>query len=504
MGVLAAFSATLTLPGIAGIVLTMGMAVDANVLIFERIHEERRTGKTLKSAIDSGFKHSMSAIVDSNITSLITASILFYIGTGPIKGFALTLIVGIFASLFGALFLTRFIMNFLVEKGYNIEVGNRARMFDNLNIDWIGKRKIMYGISAVMILISLISFGVRGFEYGIDFRGGSEIALKFEKPIDIAKIREQLGNIGIGKIEIKTFGSETGVLVRTDQQTIPAEIFPKVVEEIEAVIKSGSPDASYKITERTDNAVVMKFDSVSAASDVSALLFEQGFQSSINSADESQSSINVRVNIAEWVKIKLSEYYPNNDFSLAKEEQVGPKIGNELKEQAVMAVVLSLLGIMIYLGIRFKFNFSVAAVIALAHDVIITLGLFSLLYGLFDALNLEISTSVVAGFLTLVGYSINDTVVVFDRVRENLKIHKTADLKDNFNAAINRTMSRTIITGLTTLLAVFILLIMGGDILRGFSFCMFAGIIIGTYSSVFVASAFVIEYLIKSKKKVVF
>ncbi|CAG0907008.1 unnamed protein product [Cyprideis torosa] len=318
----------------------------------------------------------------------------------------------------------------MIAKGYKIDIGSRSRVFDKMNIDFLGKRKLAYGVSAVLLAIGLVSLIGRGLELGIDFKGGSEIALQFEQPIDITEIRDELGNIGLGNVEVKTFGDDSGILIRTELQDIPTEVIPNVIETINKSIEKHSP--------------------------------------------------------------------------VLKEEKVGPKIGEELKTDAVIAIVLALLVILIYLGFRFKFGFALGAVTALFHDVLITLGIFSILYGIIPGLNLEISISVVAAFLTLVGYSINDTVVVFDRIREDIKIHKTANIEDIMNKAINKTMRRTIITSLTTLMVVAVLLFFGGEVLRGFAFTLFFGIIIGTYSSIFVASSFVLEYAKKRGERIQF
>ncbi|HSD63303.1 MAG TPA: protein translocase subunit SecF, partial [Ignavibacteriaceae bacterium] len=233
-------------------------------------------------------------------------------------------------------------------------------------------------------------------------------------------------------------------------------------------------------------------------------LFNAGFQTGKVSEEPDNTQMIVNVGIADWIKENLKQKYKDNPFKVIKEDHVGPKVGKELKTDAVIAVVLSLIGILVYLAFRFKFIFAFGAVVALFHDVLITLGLYSILYGVIPGLNLEIDLTVVAAFLTLIGYSVNDTVIVFDRVRENLKIHKTMPLEDLINMSINRTMSRTILTGGTTLLSCFVLLIFGGEVLRAFSFTLFFGIITGTYSSIFVASALVLEYANRTKKKVQF
>ncbi len=378
------------------------------------------------------------------------------------------------------------------------------RFVDNLNIDFLSKRKKAYVISAVILVLGIISLLIRGVELGIDFKGGTQIALQFENPVEISDIRENLDNIGLGNIEVKTFGGETGILVRTELQEIPADIFPKVISAIERSIEKNFPNTQTTIVDSTLNSVTIRFATPEVAKDINTKLFEEGFQTSLATRATENLDVVFRVSIADWIEETLREKLPDNRFDVLKEEIVGPKIGGELKQDAIIAIVLALIVILIYLGFRFKFAFAIGAVAALFHDVMITLGVFSLLYGVIPGLNLEISVSVVAAFLTLVGYSINDTVVVFDRVRENVKIHKTAPLEDNINTAINKTMRRTIVTSATTLFVVTVLLFAGGEVLRGFAFTLFLGILVGTYSSIFVASSFVLEYAKSRKMKIEF
>ena len=504
MGILAAFNATLTLPGIAGIVLTIGMAVDANVLIFERIREELGTGKTVKAAVEGGYSNSYSAIFDSNITSFFTAVILYQFGSGPVQGFALTLMIGILASLFSALVITKLLFEFMIAKGYKIDIGSRSRVFDKLNIDFLGKRKMAYIFSATLIVIGLVSLVGRGLELGIDFKGGSEIALQFEEPIDITEIRQELNGIGLGNVEVKTFGDNSGILVRTELQEIPISVIPNVITTINNSIKKHASGIQTSIVDSSYNSVTIQFPDEETANTLSKKLFADGFQVVKASVEPGNTQLFFSLTIADWIKENLIEKHADNQFMVLKEEKVGPKIGDELKTDAIIAVILALIVILIYLGFRFKLGFAVGAVAALFHDVMITIGVFSLLYGIIPGLNLEISISVVAAFLALVGYSINDTVVVFDRIREDIKIHKTAKIEDIMNKAINKTLRRTIITSLTTLIVVAVLLFFGGEVLRGFAFTLFFGIIIGTYSSIFVASTFVLEYAKKRGERIQF
>ena len=378
------------------------------------------------------------------------------------------------------------------------------RIFENLNVDYLSKRKIFYTLSTTLFLIGLINVIFRGLVFGIDFKGGTEIVLQFDNPVQISQIRQYVDKIGLGTVELKTFGSETGVLVRTELQNIPRNIFPRVVDNINTAIHSIYEGLPLNIVDSTVNSVTYEFANPDTANVLTDKLFSAGFQTSKVSEEPDNKRMIVSVGIADWIKENLKEKVQDNGFKVIKEDHVGPKVGKELKEDAVIAVVLSLVAILIYLAFRFKFIFAFGAVLALFHDVLITLGLYSVLYNVIPGLNLEIDLTVVAAFLTLVGYSINDTVIVFDRVRENLKIHKTMPLKDVINMSVNRTMSRTILTGGTTLLTILVLLIFGGEVLRSFAFTLFFGIIIGTYSSIFVASALVLEYANRSKKKVQF
>ena len=378
------------------------------------------------------------------------------------------------------------------------------RFFENLNYNFLGKRKIAYAISATLFLIGVIAAVTRGFQFGIDFKGGSEIVLQFEKPINISEVRADVENIGLGNMEVKTFGGETGVMIRTEMQVIPVEVYPKVISGIEKEIEKLMPGVPRKLIDSSASSVTYSFENPDTANQIIDALFAAGFQSGRVSEEPDNTQMLVSVGIADWIKENLREKITDNSFTVLKEDRVGPKIGDELKRDAVLAIFFALIAILVYLGFRFKFVFAFGAVAALFHDVLITLGLFAALYGLIPGLNLDIDLTIVAAFLTLIGYSINDTVIVFDRIRENLKIHKTRPLSDIIDTSISQTMSRTILTGGTTLLTVLVLLIFGGEVLRAFAFTLFFGIIIGTYSSIFVASTLVYEYAVKYHKKVEF
>ncbi len=378
------------------------------------------------------------------------------------------------------------------------------RFFENFNYDFLGKRKAAYILSGTLFLIGVIAAVTRGFQFGIDFKGGSEIVLQFEKPINIAEVRADVENIGLGNLEVKTFGGETGVMIRTEMQVVPVEVYPKVIEGIDAEIEKLMPGVPRSLIDSSASSVTYAFENPDTTNQIIDALFAAGFQSGRVSEEPDNVEMLVSVGIADWIKENLRDKITDNSFTVLKEDRVGPKIGEELKRDAVLAIFFAMIAILVYLGFRFKFIFAFGAVAALFHDVLITLGLFALLYGFIPGLNLDIDLTVVAAFLTLVGYSINDTVIVFDRIRENLKIHKTRPLIDIINTSISQTMSRTILTGGTTLLTVLVLLIFGGEVLRAFAFTLFFGIIIGTYSSIFVASTLVYEYATKYHKKVEF
>lgn len=378
------------------------------------------------------------------------------------------------------------------------------RIFQNLNFDFLGKRKTFYIVSAALLIIGFISIAIGGLRFGIDFKGGSEVVLQFRNPIDITQIRSNVDNIGLGNVEVKTFGGETGILVRTELQNIPAEVYPEVLESINQTIEKEYPGLERMIVDSSSNSITFEFTSPDTTNSLADILNEAGFQASKVSVEPDNTQLIISIGISDWIKENFRDKMPDNPFTVLKEEIVGPKIGEELKRDAVIAVLLSLVAMLIYLGFRFKFIFALGAVVALFHNVLITLGLYATLYDVLPGLNLEIDLTVVAALLTLVGYSINDTVVIFDRIRENLKIHKTMPLMEVMNMSINRTMSRTIITSGTTMLTVLVLLFFGGEVLRAFAFTLLFGVLIGTYSSIFVASALVLEYAHRTKKKVQF
>lgn len=375
------------------------------------------------------------------------------------------------------------------------------RLFENINIDFLGKRKLFYIISLILIFTGLVVVFIKGLDYGIDFKGGTEVVVSFNKPVNLGDVRTAASQIGIGNVEVKTFGATSeNVLIRTPLQEITQDQFEKIELNLKKSISELIPDTLYSIKEKTSNSIVFTLPSPDSAQMITNHLLSKGFQAGLYSQEETNKDVIVRVGISDLIREGLKEKFKDYSFEVIKEDKVGPKIGKELRRDAVIAVLLSLIVILIYLGFRFKFVFGVGAVLALFHDVLVTLGFVAFFNGLFPGLNLEITQSVIAAFLTLVGFSVNDTVVVFDRIRENLKIHKTMDLKDLINMSINKTLSRTILTSGTVFLVVLALLLFGGEVNRGFAFTFLVGIITGTYSSIYVASAIVYDWTMKRKK----
>ncbi|GAB4290793.1 MAG: hypothetical protein Kow0058_09820 [Roseovarius sp.] len=416
---LSVIGATLTLPGIAGIVLTIGMAVDANVLIFERIREEMRTARGAARAIELGYQRALSAIADANITTLITALILFAMGSGPVRGFAVTLGLGIVTSVFTAIQVTRLmvVIWFARKRPKTVLMGRLWRLVpDDTSFDFFRRWKVSLGISGVLIVLAMGSFLAQGLNYGIDFRGGTTIRTQSAQPIDIAAYRGAIAPLGLGEVTITevfdpTFGPDKNVaMIRVQAQDAQEAVSAQTVDQIESKLREVVPD--------------IVFTSV---------------------------------------------------------ESVGPKVSGELIQTAVIAVVLAIAAVLVYIWLRFEWQFAVGAVLALVHDVVLTIGIFS-------ELQIQFDLAIIAALLTIVGYSLNDTVVVFDRVRENLRKYKRKPLAEVLNLSINETLSRTIMTSLTTLLALVALYVLGGDVIRGFVFAMIWGVVVGTYSSIFVAS----------------
>ena len=419
-GLLSMIGATLTLPGIAGIVLTIGMAVDANVLVFERIREEMRTAKGPARAIELGYEKALSAITDANITTFITALILYAMGSGPVRGFAITLGLGIITSVFTAIFVTRLMVVIWYERKRPKTVlqGKALRLVPEVTKwDFFRRWRVSLGISAVLIVISFASFAFQGLNFGIDFRGGTTIRTESAQPVDVGQYRDAIGQLDLGDVSITevfdpTFGPDENVaMIKVQAQEGEESVSNDVILKIEETLQAAVPD--------------LKFTAV---------------------------------------------------------ESVGPKVSGELITAAVIAVALAIAAVLVYIWLRFEWQFAVGAVAALVHDVVLTIGIFS-------ELQIQFDLAIIAALLTIVGYSLNDTVVVFDRVRENLRKYKQKPLSEVLNISINETLSRTMMTSVTTLLALLALYVLGGDVIRGFVFAMIWGVIVGTYSSVFVASS---------------
>ncbi|MFN4087002.1 MAG: protein translocase subunit SecDF [Spirosomataceae bacterium] len=438
LGVMASFGATLTLPGIAGIVLSVGMSVDANVLIYERVKEELAAGKAFGAAISEGFRQAMPSIIDSNVTTLITGVILFVFGTGLILGFATTLLIGIFTSLFCAIFITRLIFEQYINKGKSINFFTKwtDRLFKDSKFDFLSRRRTFYLISGAIILAGIASIAIKGFGLGVDFKGGRTYVVKFEKTIDTESVRKPLETVLEGTaVEVKTFGGFDQVKVTT----------------------------AYQI-DNTDPEV------------------EEGIKSKV---DQVVSNIN------------------GNKGTITSSSKVGPTIANDTIWSALKAIFYSLVVTFIYIYIRFRnFAFGYGAVVSLFHDVLIILSIFSIFNGILP-FSLDIDQAFVGAVLTLMGYSMNDTVVIFDRIREYLNEDKAKNdsLVNVINNALNTTLSRTAVTGVTTILVLFILLIFGGETIRGFIFAMFIGVIVGTYSSLFIAAPIVVDTMQRGEKK---
>jgi len=419
-------------------VLTLGMAVDANVLMYERIREEMNKGKTMRKAIDDGIGHALSAIIDSNVTTIITGVILAYFGTGPIKGFAVTEIIGVMTSFFTAVFLTRYMLYLYADHESTKEIsfitGVTKNWFKDTKIDFMGLRKWFYGLSAAMMLISCISFATRGFSLGIDFSGGRNYVVAFDKPVSTDNVRKLLSNAFEGDMpQVITIGSDTQVRIATkykindNSPTIDNEIEGKLYDNLKPLLKNS-------------------------------------------------------VTKAEFIKENIKS-----------SQKVGPTVADDITRSAIWAVLLAIVGIGLYIFIRFReWGYALGAIVSLAHDAVVTLGLFSLLYG-FLPFSMEIDQAFIAAILTVIGYSVHDTVINYDRIRENVLLFPKRDRISLINLSVNEMLGRTFSTTATVILTLLAMFIFGGDTIRGFIFAMLFGIFIGTYSSVFIASPITVE-----------
>ncbi len=415
LGGLAMMEATLTLPGMAGLVLSIGIAVDANVLIFERIREELALGKTVRLAVDEGFKHAMPAIIDSNLATVLTALFLFQFGTGPVKGFAVTLIMGIAASMISAVFITRTLYMIWLQRrpdATTLSVGS-VRLFKDAHYDFIGVRRYAYGVTAGILAIGLAFLLIRGVNYSIEFTGGTLVQITTPQNVDAGRIRAGLDGAGLNGSEIQQFGGPGEWVIRARA--------------------AGTIDAN---DTQATSALVTK-----------------GLDSAIGTGK----------------------------YKVVRAEAVGPKVGGELRQRALIAIFLSFFAVLAYLAYRFEWRFGLAAIAATAHDILATIGFIAVI-------NLEVSLVVVAGVLTMVGYSLNDTIIIFDRARENLKKHPKESFYDILNRSINETLPRSILTHGLTLSTLLSLAIFGGEVIRPFALVMFFGVFTGTFSSIYIAA----------------
>ncbi|TPJ34450.1 protein translocase subunit SecDF [Mesorhizobium sp. B2-8-3] len=419
VGALSLLGATLTLPGIAGIVLTIGMAVDSNVLIYERIREERRNGRSVIQAIDTGFSKALATIVDSNVTSLIATVVLFFLGTGPVKGFAITYAIGILTTVFTAFTFTRMLVSIWLRRARPKELPRAPVTFipPGTKIPFMGIRRWTFALSSTLSILSVVGFLTLGINYGIDFKGGSLIEVQSKKgDADLGDIRSRLSELNIGEIQVQQFGAPNDVLIRV-----------------------GTQDAG----ENAEQTVIDK------------------------------------------VRAELQDQY---DFR--RVEVVGPTVSGELAKQGTIAMLIALAGILLYVWFRFEWQFAVGAIVATVHDVVMTIGFFVLT-------GLEFNQSSLAAILTIIGYSLNDTIVVYDRVREDLRKYKKMPLPQLLNNAINETLSRTTLTSVTTSLALLALVLFGGEVIRSFTLAMLFGVVFGTYSSIFIAAPLLILFRLR-------
>ena len=444
-GFLSGLGAVLTLPGIAGIVLTIGMSVDANVLIFERVREELRREKGLKQAVSDGFSNALSSILDANITTGVTALVLFVFGTGPIKGFATTLLIGIMTSLFTAIFITRMLVENHISKSKTLNFSTMLtkNWLSNISISFLIKRRISYVVSGTFIIIGLSSLFLNGLNQGVDFVGGRSYVVRFEQPVSQEKVQANLIKV-LGNAEVKTFGSDNQLKITTN----------------------------YKVD----------IDSSDIDDEINNILY----------TDLSQFMPN-NLTIDDFVNGD-----ENKQVGIMSSIKVGPTIADDIKKNSFFAVFGSLILVFLYILLRFKnWQFSLGAVSAVFHDVLVVLGIFSLTYA-FMPFNMEINQAFIAAVLTVIGYSLNDTVVVFDRIREYRNINTSWELPRVVDGALNSTLSRTLNTSFTTLVVLVSIFIFGGESIRGFMFALIVGVLIGTYSSVFVATP--VMYVTLKKK----
>ena len=447
-GTLVSFGAVLTLPGIAGLVLTLGMAVDANVIIYERVKEELRAGKGLSKAISDGYSNAYSAIIDGQITTLLTGFVLFVFGSGPVQGFATTLIIGIITSVLTSIFITRIIFDDRVSKGKNVTFDNKftRNFLQNTHVDFLGKKKIAYIVSGTLIVISLVSIFTKGFTYGVDFTGGRTYVVRFDQPVSAEEVRAAAIAEFDGAVEVKQFGGESQMKITTQY-----------------LVENESTDADAEVESKLYNAL-------------------KGF-------------FTTEISFAEFTSTL------DNPNGIISSDKVGPTIANDITRNAIIAVIIALFVIFAYIAVRFKgWTWGLGGVVGLAHTSLIVIGFFSLFSGILP-FSLDIDQTFIAAILTIIGYAINDTVVIFDRIREYKELHPKADFKLNVNQALNSTLSRTMNTSLTTLITMLAIAIFGGEVIRGLAVALILGIIIGTYASIFIATPIMYDVTRKAAAK---
>ena len=454
MGCLVSFGAVLTLPGIAGIVLTMGMAVDANVIIFERIKEELRGGKGIHAAIKDGFSNAYSAIIDGNLTTIITGIILFIFGNGPVQGFATTLVIGILTSLFCSIFITRLILEAIVAKRGKCSFSYKwsENLLSDVHFDFIGKRKLAYIVSGVVILAGVISLAFHGLNYGVEFTGGRTFVVRFDKNVSAEQVREALDGSFVdadaanASFEVKQYGNENQMRIVTQYKY--DDTSEATTEEVETILYN-------------------------------ALKGLYGYDITLDGFRSTQDDQN----------------------GIISAEKIGPAIAKDMTMGASLSLLFALIAIGLYITFRFrKWQWAAGATLALVHDAFIVIAMFSIFYS-FMPFNLEINQAFIAAILTIIGYSINDTVVIFDRIRENFALYPKRDEKENMNSALSSTLMRTLNTSGTTLVTLLAIFIFGGETIRGFVFALIIGVLVGTYSSLFIASPLAYDMQRKQLKK---
>lgn len=448
VGVIASIGAVLTLPGIAGIVLTMAMAVDANVIIYERVKEELREGNSVANAVEKGFKNAYSAIIDGNVTTLLTGIVLIMFGSGPVQGFAVTLCVGILTSLFTSIFITHLCIDRMLngKRKMTFSFPFSENFLRDANVDFIGKRKVFYTIAIVAIVIAVASLGIRGLNYGIDFQGGRTYVIRFDQPVNTAEVRASLGQQFPDAPEVKTFGPSNQIKVTT----------------------------KYKIKEDND--------------EIKAEIIGKLYNGT-------KQYFKVDISVKEFQSTET------NPLGVISSEIVGPTMAKDIQRDAVIALLVGLIVIFVYIGLRFKrWQFGLGGVAALAHDALIAIGAFALFHNILP-FNMEVDQSFIAAILTVIGYSINATVVIYDRVREYRKIYPKRTLQEQINGAINSTLSRTVNSSGTTLVVLLMMFIFGGEVIRGFIFALLVGVAAGTFSSVCISGTLLYDLLKRKEQK---